>query len=169
MELLRGLRPQALQAGAQVVAINCLQLPTPQHVFSRLWEKLSGQHLGPARWVATDTPAQALNVTGLTSPPICVPFSSCMFWLHTGEPWTVMWPMWLLCADVGLCGCCVLPFDRGLLWCCRACEALMQSFGISGSGASRRRNYSTIIVLDEIDMLMTRDQAVSACCLQNQL
>lgn len=49
MELLRGLRPQALQAGAQVVAINCLQLPTPQHVFSRLWEKLSGQHLGPAR------------------------------------------------------------------------------------------------------------------------
>lgn len=37
----------------------------------------------------------------------------------------------------------------------------MQSFGINGSGASRRRNYSTIIVLDEIDMLMTRDQAVS--------
>lgn len=39
----------------------------------------------------------------------------------------------------------------------------MQSFGISGSGASRRRHYSTIIVLDEIDMLMTRDQAVSTC------
>jgi hypothetical protein len=38
----------------------------------------------------------------------------------------------------------------------------MQSFGISGSGASRRRHYSTIIVLDEIDMLMTRDQAVRA-------
>lgn len=37
----------------------------------------------------------------------------------------------------------------------------MQSFGISGSGASKRRHYSTIIVLDEIDMLMTRDQAVS--------
>jgi origin recognition complex subunit 1 len=49
MEMLRGLAPQALRAGAQVVAINCLQLPTPQHVFSRLWEKLSGQHLGPAR------------------------------------------------------------------------------------------------------------------------
>lgn len=43
----------------------------------------------------------------------------------------------------------------------------MQSFGISGSGASKRRHYSTIIVLDEIDMLMTRDQAVSvhACCM----
>jgi hypothetical protein len=37
----------------------------------------------------------------------------------------------------------------------------MQSFGISDSGASRRRQYSTIILLDEIDMLMTRDQAVS--------
>jgi origin recognition complex subunit 1 len=49
MEVLRGLRPQAMAAGAQVVTINCLQLPTPQHVFSRLWEKLSGQHLGPAR------------------------------------------------------------------------------------------------------------------------
>lgn len=36
----------------------------------------------------------------------------------------------------------------------------MQHFGISGSGASKRRHYSTIIVLDEIDMLMTRDQAV---------
>jgi hypothetical protein len=48
-----------------------------------------------------------------------------------------------------------------LAFCCRACEALMQSFGISGSGASRRRQYSTIILLDEIDMLMTRDQAVS--------
>jgi Ni2+-binding GTPase involved in maturation of urease and hydrogenase len=35
MEMLRGLAPQALRAGAQVVAINCLQLPTPQHVFSR--------------------------------------------------------------------------------------------------------------------------------------
>jgi hypothetical protein len=49
----------------------------------------------------------------------------------------------------------------GLVLLCRACEALMQSFGISGSGASKRRHYSTIIVLDEIDMLMTRDQAVS--------
>jgi hypothetical protein len=36
----------------------------------------------------------------------------------------------------------------------------MQSFGISGSGSTRRRSYSTIVVLDEIDMLMTRDQAV---------
>jgi Cdc6-like AAA superfamily ATPase len=35
----------------------------------------------------------------------------------------------------------------------------MQLFGVAGGGS--RRRYSTIIVLDEIDMLMTRDQAVS--------
>lgn len=52
MEVLGSLEGEAHQAGAQLVAINCLQLPSPQHVFSRLWEKLSGQHLGPARWAA---------------------------------------------------------------------------------------------------------------------
>eukprot|EP00775_Hariotina_reticulata_P010397 gene10397-10555_t len=88
MEVLGGVREAGVQAGAQVVAINCLQLPSPQHVFSRLWEKLSGQHQGPAR----------------------------------------------------------------------ARESLMQLFGVAGGGS--RRRYSTIIVLDEIDMLMTRDQAV---------
>jgi origin recognition complex subunit 1 len=49
MEVLGGASEAGVKAGAQFVAINCLQLPSPQHVFSRLWEKLSGQHLGPAR------------------------------------------------------------------------------------------------------------------------
>jgi origin recognition complex subunit 1 len=48
-EVLGGLRDEARGAGSQLVSINCLQLPSPQHVFSRLWEKLSGQHMGPAR------------------------------------------------------------------------------------------------------------------------
>lgn len=55
MELLAGMRDEAVKAGSQFVAINCLQLPSPQHVFSRLWEKLSGQHLGPARWAGAST------------------------------------------------------------------------------------------------------------------
>jgi Cdc6-like AAA superfamily ATPase len=148
MEMLRELRSEALQAGAQVVAINCLQLPTPQHVFSRLWEKLSGQHLGPARWVATDSHSMA---AGLQATPLLLAWCllhALLAQLRRSSPF------------VGRCG----PHcgaSVSVLWCSRACEALMQSFGISGSGASRRRNYSTIIVLDEIDMLMTRDQAVS--------
>lgn len=67
MEMLRTLRPQALKAGAQVVAINCLQLPTPQHVFSRLWEKLSGQHLGPARWVGLGAQQHVKSTLGAVS------------------------------------------------------------------------------------------------------
>jgi origin recognition complex subunit 1 len=49
MEVLGELRGEAAAAGAQLVFINCLQLPTPQHVFTRLWERISGQRLGPAR------------------------------------------------------------------------------------------------------------------------
>jgi origin recognition complex subunit 1 len=49
MEVLGGAREAARAAGAQFVAVNCLQLPSAQHVYSRLWEKLSGQRLGPAR------------------------------------------------------------------------------------------------------------------------
>jgi hypothetical protein len=37
----------------------------------------------------------------------------------------------------------------------------MQLFGVGAGAGSSRRRYSTIIVLDEIDMLMTKDQAVS--------
>lgn len=64
MEVLRGLRPQVAAAGAQVVTINCLQLPSPQHVFSRLWEKLSGQHLGPARCVVAAVAVVAVRGGG---------------------------------------------------------------------------------------------------------
>lgn len=79
MEMLRTLRPQALQAGAQVVAINCLQLPTPQHVFSRLWEKLSGQHLGPARWVRA---ARAATHSSLRMPQRCFQSACTLRWHH---------------------------------------------------------------------------------------
>lgn len=48
-EVLAGVREEARAAGTQFASINCLQLPSPQHVFSRLWEKLIGQHMGPAR------------------------------------------------------------------------------------------------------------------------
>ncbi|GBF97789.1 origin recognition complex subunit [Raphidocelis subcapitata] len=85
VEVLASARARAKAAGTQFVSLNCLQLPTPQHVYSKLWERLSGQHLGPAR----------------------------------------------------------------------ARDALQTAF--CGSG---RRRFSTLIVLDEIDMLMTRDQAV---------
>jgi Cdc6-like AAA superfamily ATPase len=95
MEMLRGLRPQALQAGAQVVAINCLQLPTPQHVFSRLWEKLSGQHLGPARWVATDTAAQAQHVSWATI-IACLLSAAC----PAGATQTLISLCWLLWAEM---------------------------------------------------------------------
>jgi Cdc6-like AAA superfamily ATPase len=50
-------------------------------------------------------------------------------------------------------------------WLCvsrSACDALKAAFGISGSGSTRRRSHSTIMLLDEIDMLMTKDQEV--CC-----
>jgi hypothetical protein len=42
----------------------------------------------------------------------------------------------------------------------------MQLFGVGAGAGSSRRRYSTIIVLDEIDMLMTKDQAVSSSWLR---
>jgi Cdc6-like AAA superfamily ATPase len=42
MEVLGGLRAEAQQKGAQFVAINCLQLPSPAHVYSKVWERLTG-------------------------------------------------------------------------------------------------------------------------------
>ena len=35
----------------QVVALNALSLPSPQHVYAKLWERLTGQRWGPARCV----------------------------------------------------------------------------------------------------------------------
>ncbi len=43
---------------------------------------------------------------------------------------------------------------------CRAREALEGM--VLGAGAGGRRRYSTVVMLDEIDMLMTRDQQVGA-------
>jgi len=67
----------------------------------------------------------------------------------------------LLCNVPEVCCCVVLLGLNGLLRaaCCRARDALMQLFGVHGGGS--RRRYSTVVVLDEVDMLMTRDQAVS--------
>jgi len=52
MEVLGGLKARAVQRGVQLVTLNALSLPTPQHVYSRLWEKLTGQLCGPARALA---------------------------------------------------------------------------------------------------------------------
>ena len=89
-EVLAAARPRARAAGTQFVSLNCLQLPTPQHAYSKLWERLSGQRLGPAR----------------------------------------------------------------------ARDALQAAFAPSVGGGAARRRFATLIVLDEIDMLMTRDQSV---------
>ncbi len=70
------------------MAINCLQLPSPHHVYSKLWERLVGQRLGPGR----------------------------------------------------------------------AQQALAARF----AGEQRRGGGKTLVLLDEIDMLMTKDQAVRA-------
>ena len=49
MEVLAGQQARAQQQGAQLVTLNALSLPTPQHVYSKLWEKLTGQRCGPAK------------------------------------------------------------------------------------------------------------------------
>ncbi|GFR49792.1 hypothetical protein Agub_g11730, partial [Astrephomene gubernaculifera] len=49
MEVLGGVRSQAQNSGVQLVILNALQLPGPQHVYSKLWERMSGQRWGPAR------------------------------------------------------------------------------------------------------------------------
>ncbi|KAG2449488.1 hypothetical protein HYH02_005632 [Chlamydomonas schloesseri] len=49
MEVLGGVRQQAQASGVQLVILNALQLPSPQHVYSKLWERMSGQRWGPAR------------------------------------------------------------------------------------------------------------------------
>ena len=49
MEVLSGLRTQAVAAGVQLVTINALSLPSPQHVYSKLWERLTGQRCGTAK------------------------------------------------------------------------------------------------------------------------
>eukprot|EP00798_Chlamydomonas_sp_ICE-L_P011216 gene11216-18838_t len=36
----------------QLVTLNALSLPSPQHVYSKVWEKLTGQRCGPARRLA---------------------------------------------------------------------------------------------------------------------
>ncbi|KXZ54607.1 hypothetical protein GPECTOR_4g672 [Gonium pectorale] len=89
MEVLGGVRPQAQTSGVQLVILNALQLPSPQHVYSKLWERMSGQRWGPAR----------------------------------------------------------------------ALKALEEAFsGGSGSGSGRR--HMTLLIVDEIDVLITKDQAV---------
>jgi origin recognition complex subunit 1 len=55
MEVLAAARATARAAGTQFVALNCLQLPSPLHVYSKLWERISGQRLGPARCAVAGT------------------------------------------------------------------------------------------------------------------
>lgn len=75
------------------MAINGLQLPSAQHVYSKLWERLSGQRQGPARALA-------------------------------------------------------------------ALEELFSAGSASGGRAAASKRGMTLLVVDEIDVLMTRDQAV---------
>ncbi|KAG2483739.1 hypothetical protein HYH03_017394 [Edaphochlamys debaryana] len=90
MEVLSGVRQQAHDSGVQLVILNALQLPSPQHVYSKLWERMSGQRWGPAR----------------------------------------------------------------------ALKALEEGFsGGAGAGGGGRR-HMTLLIVDEIDVLITRDQAV---------
>ena len=49
MEVLSNLRTRAVAANVQLVTINALSLPTPQHVYSKLWERLTGQRCGTAK------------------------------------------------------------------------------------------------------------------------
>ena len=48
-EVLNRLRGRALAAGVQLVTINALSLVSPQHVYSKLWEQLTGQRCSNAR------------------------------------------------------------------------------------------------------------------------
>eukprot|EP00198_Chlamydomonas_reinhardtii_P009027 XP_001698364.1 origin recognition complex subunit 1 [Chlamydomonas reinhardtii] len=89
MEVLGGVRQQAQASGVQLVILNALQLPSPQHVYSKLWERMSGQRWGPAR----------------------------------------------------------------------ALKALEEAFS-GGVGAAAGRRHMTLLIVDEIDVLITKDQAV---------
>ena len=43
------LRSKASEAGVQIISINALTLPSPLHVYSKLWERLAGQRCGPGK------------------------------------------------------------------------------------------------------------------------
>ncbi|GIL83271.1 hypothetical protein Vretimale_11290 [Volvox reticuliferus] len=49
MEVLASVRSAAQSSGVQLIILNALQLPSPQHVYSKLWERMSGQRYGPSR------------------------------------------------------------------------------------------------------------------------
>ncbi|GIL52906.1 hypothetical protein Vafri_8656 [Volvox africanus] len=49
MEVLASVRAAAQSSGVQLIILNALQLPSPQHVYSKLWERMSGQRYGPSR------------------------------------------------------------------------------------------------------------------------
>ena len=97
-EVLAAHKSAAQSAGVQLITLNALSLPTPSHVYTKLWERLTGSRAGPARALA----------------------------------------------------------------------ALEQMFGGSGSGhpqggssaAPSGRACMTLLVVDEIDVLITKDQSV---------
>ncbi|GLC48351.1 hypothetical protein PLESTB_000086700 [Pleodorina starrii] len=90
MEVLGGVRGAAQSSGVQLVILNALQLPSPQHVYSKLWERMSGQRWGPAR----------------------------------------------------------------------ALKALEEYFSGGGGGGGGSGRHVTLLIVDEIDVLITKDQAV---------
>jgi origin recognition complex subunit 1 len=122
MEVLSRARAAARASGCQFVAVNCLALPSPQHVYSRLWERLAGQALGPAR------AREALEA------------------LFRGGGF---------CRGGGAFDEVTPPLQRG-----GGGKKGKAAAAAAAAAASRPSFRPTLIVLDEIDMLMTRDQAV---------
>lgn len=65
------LRSKASEAGVQIISINALTLPSPLHVYSKLWERLAGQRCGPGKALsmleALFAPKQAGNAAALGS------------------------------------------------------------------------------------------------------
>ncbi|GFH11894.1 origin recognition complex subunit 1 [Haematococcus lacustris] len=51
-EVIAANKASAQAAGVQLISLNALSLPTPGHVYSKLWEKVAGQRAGPARALA---------------------------------------------------------------------------------------------------------------------
>lgn len=126
-EVLGNVRQDALQKGVQLVFLNALSLPSPTHVYCKLLEKLTGQHVGPGRALA------ALEAMFAPHQP-----ASSSAARGTGIQW----------------------------WTPAGKAALQQQSSKAAAGnvavASQRpkRACMTLLVVDEIDILITKDQSV---------
>lgn len=133
MEVLSKLKARAVAAGVQLVTLNALSLPTPQHVYAKLWERLSGQRCGAARALA----ALEANLAARQQ--------------QQGAGTS---------AGAGTSGRAGAGTGAG------AGSGMIGRAGAAGAGASARAGAGagavgmTLLVVDEIDVLMTKDQSV---------